>query len=117
MIAAYVRAAAIVALAALACSGGTLAYPALIQARLDSAGRRFRVVNAGISGESSAGALSRIEGCSPATPWRCWWWRPAPAAGAFRASFQAPPVQPDVVGEVFQILVFRPEHGLRYNML
>ncbi|HSE51779.1 MAG TPA: hypothetical protein VLB00_06300, partial [Gemmatimonadales bacterium] len=27
-----------------------LAYPALIQARLDSAGRPFRVVNAGLSG-------------------------------------------------------------------
>ena len=39
----------------------SLAYPALVQARLDSAGRRFRVVNAGISGESSAGALSRID--------------------------------------------------------
>jgi len=38
-----------------------LAYPALIQAKLDSAGRPFRVVNAGISGESSAGALDRIE--------------------------------------------------------
>ena len=38
-----------------------LAYPALIQAKLDSAGRRFRVVNAGISGESSARALDRIE--------------------------------------------------------
>ena len=110
MIAAYVRSAAIVALAALACRGGnresgigsrdstrpldsrvptpdsrpsdsrpaivflgtsltagyglpdpSLAYPALIQAKLDSAGRRFRVINAGISGESSAGALSRID--------------------------------------------------------
>ncbi|HEV8357345.1 MAG TPA: arylesterase [Gemmatimonadales bacterium] len=39
----------------------SLAFPALIQAKLDSAGRRFRVVNAGISGESSAGALSRID--------------------------------------------------------
>ena len=39
----------------------TQAYPALIQARLDSAGRRYRVVNAGVSGESSAGALSRID--------------------------------------------------------
>jgi acyl-CoA thioesterase-1 len=38
-----------------------LAYPALIQAKLDSAGRVFRVVNAGISGESSAGALARID--------------------------------------------------------
>ncbi len=37
------------------------AYPALIQAKLDSAGRPFRVINAGISGESSAGALSRID--------------------------------------------------------
>ena len=39
----------------------SLAYPALIQARLDSAGRAFRVVNAGLSGESSAGALDRID--------------------------------------------------------
>jgi acyl-CoA thioesterase-1 len=39
----------------------SLAYPALIQAKLDSAGRRFRVVNAGLSGESSAGALDRID--------------------------------------------------------
>ncbi len=39
----------------------SLAYPALIQAKLDSAGRRFRVVNAGISGESSAGALARMD--------------------------------------------------------
>lgn len=38
-----------------------LAYPALIQAKLDSAGRTFRVVNAGLSGESSAGALDRID--------------------------------------------------------
>lgn len=37
------------------------AYPALIQAKLDSAGRAFRVVNAGVSGESSAGALARID--------------------------------------------------------
>lgn len=37
------------------------AYPALIQARLDSAGLAFRVVNAGVSGETSAGALRRID--------------------------------------------------------
>jgi len=37
------------------------AYPALVQARLDSAGRLFRVVAAGVSGETSAGALSRID--------------------------------------------------------
>ncbi len=37
------------------------AYPALIQQKLDSAGRHFRVINAGVSGESSAGALSRID--------------------------------------------------------
>ena len=39
----------------------TQAYPALLQVKLDSAGRGFRVVNAGVSGESSAGALSRID--------------------------------------------------------
>jgi acyl-CoA thioesterase I len=36
------------------------AYPALIQAKIDSAGLRYRVVNAGVSGETSAGALRRI---------------------------------------------------------
>ncbi len=39
----------------------TQAYPALIQAKLDSAGRRYRAVNAGVSGETSAGALARID--------------------------------------------------------
>lgn len=38
-----------------------LAYPGLLQAKLDSAGRRFRVLNAGVSGESSAGAESRMD--------------------------------------------------------
>jgi acyl-CoA thioesterase-1 len=37
------------------------AYPALLQRRLDSLGLRYRVVNAGVSGESSAGALRRID--------------------------------------------------------
>jgi acyl-CoA thioesterase-1 len=37
------------------------AYPALIQAKIDSAGLRYRVVNAGVSGETSAGALRRID--------------------------------------------------------
>jgi acyl-CoA thioesterase-1 len=51
-------------------SDPALAYPALIQAKLDSAGRPFRVVNAGVSGESSAGALARID----------WLLRQSPAA-------------------------------------
>jgi acyl-CoA thioesterase-1 len=38
-----------------------LAFPAIIQAKIDSAGYDLRVVNAGISGESSAGALARID--------------------------------------------------------
>jgi acyl-CoA thioesterase-1 len=37
------------------------AYPALIEARIDSAGLPFRVVNAGGSGETSAGGLRRID--------------------------------------------------------
>ena len=37
------------------------AYPALIQAKVDSAGYDFRVVNAGSSGETSAGGLRRID--------------------------------------------------------
>ena len=36
------------------------AYPALIQQKIDSAGLHYRVVNAGVSGETSAGALRRI---------------------------------------------------------
>jgi acyl-CoA thioesterase-1 len=41
--------------------GAAFAYPAVIQQKLDSAGLSFRVVNAGISGETSAGALRRID--------------------------------------------------------
>jgi len=41
--------------------GPELAYPALIQQMIDSAGLPFRVDNAGISGETSAGGLRRID--------------------------------------------------------
>jgi acyl-CoA thioesterase-1 len=37
------------------------AFPALIQQRLDHAGLRYRVVNAGVSGETSAGARRRLD--------------------------------------------------------
>jgi acyl-CoA thioesterase-1 len=37
------------------------AYPALIQQRLDAEGRAYRVVNAGVSGDTSAGALRRVD--------------------------------------------------------
>ena len=37
------------------------AYPAILQRKLDSAGVGYRVVNAGYSGETSAGALRRLE--------------------------------------------------------
>lgn len=37
------------------------AYPALIQQRIDSLGLPFRVVNAGVNGETSAGGLRRID--------------------------------------------------------
>lgn len=36
------------------------AYPALIQTKIDSLGLNYRVVNAGVSGETSAGALKSI---------------------------------------------------------
>lgn len=36
-------------------------YPALIQTRIDSAGLPYRVINAGVSGETSAGALARTD--------------------------------------------------------
>lgn len=37
------------------------AYPARVQRKADSAGLRVQVVNAGVSGETSAGALRRID--------------------------------------------------------
>jgi len=37
------------------------AYPALLEAKLKAAGYNFRVVNAGVSGETSSGTRSRIE--------------------------------------------------------
>ena len=37
------------------------AYPALIQLKLDDSGRAWRVVNAGLSGETTAGGLRRLD--------------------------------------------------------
>jgi acyl-CoA thioesterase-1 len=37
------------------------AYPAVLERKLQAAGYAFRVVNAGISGETSSGALSRVK--------------------------------------------------------
>ena len=37
------------------------AYPALLQKKIDSTGFNYRVVNAGVSGETSAGARRRID--------------------------------------------------------
>ena len=37
------------------------AYPAVIQRKIDSAGLGYRVANAGVSGETSAGAVRRID--------------------------------------------------------
>lgn len=37
------------------------AFPALIQKKLDASGRSWRVVNAGLSGETTSGGLRRIE--------------------------------------------------------
>lgn len=37
------------------------AWPTLLQARLDAEGYRYRVVNAGVSGDTSAGGLSRLD--------------------------------------------------------
>jgi acyl-CoA thioesterase-1 len=37
------------------------AFPAVIQRKIDSSGLGFRAVNAGVSGETSAGALRRID--------------------------------------------------------
>jgi acyl-CoA thioesterase-1 len=37
------------------------AYPALVQNKIDAAGLDYRVINAGVSGETSAGALRRVD--------------------------------------------------------
>lgn len=37
------------------------AFPALIQEKIDETGKSYRVVNAGLSGETSAGGLNRID--------------------------------------------------------
>jgi acyl-CoA thioesterase I len=37
------------------------AYPAVIQQKIDAAGLSYRVINAGVSGETSAGALRRVD--------------------------------------------------------
>lgn len=37
------------------------AYPALIQQKIDAAGRPWRVVNAGLSGETTSGGLRRLD--------------------------------------------------------
>ena len=37
------------------------AYPAVLQRRLDAAGLKYQVINAGISGDTSAGGLSRLD--------------------------------------------------------
>ena len=41
--------------------GAEHAYPALLQARLDAAGLEYTVVNAGVAGDTSTGALRRFE--------------------------------------------------------
>ena len=40
---------------------GDLAFPALIQEKLDHLGLDFTVMNAGVSGDTSAGGLSRVD--------------------------------------------------------
>jgi acyl-CoA thioesterase-1 len=40
---------------------GDEAYPSLLQERLNKAGLEFEVVNAGVSGDTSAGGLSRLD--------------------------------------------------------
>jgi acyl-CoA thioesterase-1 len=39
----------------------TRAYPSLLQRRLDEAGLMYTIVNAGVSGDTSAGGLSRLD--------------------------------------------------------
>ncbi|MEK7445506.1 MAG: arylesterase [candidate division NC10 bacterium] len=43
-------------------------YPALLAARLHAAGYRYRVVNAGVSGDTTAGGLRRVDWALRLTP-------------------------------------------------
>jgi acyl-CoA thioesterase-1 len=43
-------------------------YPALLEQKLQATGYRYRVVNAGVSGETTSGTLSRIEWILTLTP-------------------------------------------------
>lgn len=45
-----------------------LSFPALIQERIDAAGLPYGVVNAGVSGDTSAGGLRRLEWALQGTP-------------------------------------------------
>ena len=47
---------------------GTEAYPALIQRKAEASAPGWRVVNAGLSGETSAGGLRRIDGMRASRP-------------------------------------------------
>lgn len=44
------------------------AYPAQLQRRLDAAGYRYRVINAGVSGDTTAGGVRRVEWVLNARP-------------------------------------------------
>jgi acyl-CoA thioesterase-1 len=46
----------------------TLSFPSLIQQRLDEQGLNFAVVNAGVSGDTSAGGLRRLEWALQGSP-------------------------------------------------
>src|SRR5215212_7514411 len=39
----------------------TQSFPSLLQRKLDAAGLRFQVMNAGVSGDTSAGGLRRVD--------------------------------------------------------
>ena len=41
--------------------GPKASYPSLLQAALEAAGYRFRVINAGVSGDTTAGAVRRVD--------------------------------------------------------
>jgi acyl-CoA thioesterase-1 len=46
----------------------SLSYPSLVQKRLDGLGLRYEVVNAGVSGDTSAGGLRRVDWALQGTP-------------------------------------------------
>ena len=78
-------------------------YPALVEQFAQDAGYSIVCINAGVSGDTTAGGLRRLDWLLrlPVTPRRCWTWaishilRRPPAAAIPKTAFDKPERTPD----------------------